>query len=161
MKAWLQTEFGLVTVSTGLFHTRKSWVHFTNHYHTYTHTHQWSQSFSWLCCLESGCSHYLCSVLSRASATVTTPSLQNSLNRTHQQYSLSGTELVKVKVKSKVTLRLAVYHQSIGLGIKPDETHDQRYFQLYPWGYSHYIIFSLKRGWFVSYEQAWSWSNVN
>jgi hypothetical protein len=36
--------------------------------------------------------------------------------------------LIKVKVKIKVTLRLAVYCQSVCLGIKPLETHNQRFF---------------------------------
>jgi hypothetical protein len=30
------------------------------------------------------------------------------------------------KVKDKITLRLAVYRQSVSLGVKPLETHDQR-----------------------------------
>jgi hypothetical protein len=34
----------------------------------------------------------------------------------------------KLKVKVKVTLRLAVYRQSVCLGIKPLETHDQKFF---------------------------------
>jgi hypothetical protein len=36
--------------------------------------------------------------------------------------------LTQVKVKVKVTLRLAVYRQSVRLGIKPLETHDQIFF---------------------------------
>jgi hypothetical protein len=43
-------------------------------------------------------------------------------NRNH-----STTELI-VKVKVKVTLRLAVYRQSVRLGFKPLETHDQTFF---------------------------------
>jgi hypothetical protein len=35
---------------------------------------------------------------------------------------------VEVKVKVKVTLRLAVYRQSVHLGVKPLETHDQIFF---------------------------------
>jgi hypothetical protein len=35
---------------------------------------------------------------------------------------------VKVKVKVKGTLRLAVYSQSVRLGFKPLETHDQTFF---------------------------------
>jgi hypothetical protein len=38
----------------------------------------------------------------------------------------TGKKFVKVKVK--VTLRLAVYRQSICLGVKPLETHDQNFF---------------------------------
>jgi hypothetical protein len=33
-----------------------------------------------------------------------------------------------IKVKVKVSLRLAVYRQSVRLGVKPLETHDQRFF---------------------------------
>jgi hypothetical protein len=46
-----------------------------------------------------------------------------------QNYITTG---FKVKVKIKVTLRLAVYHQSVRLDIKPLETQDQRFFQLNP-----------------------------
>jgi hypothetical protein len=35
---------------------------------------------------------------------------------------------IKVKVKVKVTLRLAVYRQSVRLGVKPLETHVQIFF---------------------------------
>jgi hypothetical protein len=35
---------------------------------------------------------------------------------------------ITVKVKVKVTLRLAVYRQSVRLGVKPLETHDQIFF---------------------------------
>jgi hypothetical protein len=34
----------------------------------------------------------------------------------------------KVKVKFRFTLRLAVYRQSVRLGVKPLETYDQRFF---------------------------------
>jgi hypothetical protein len=34
----------------------------------------------------------------------------------------------RVKVKVRLTLRLAVYRQSVCLGVKPLETHDQRFF---------------------------------
>jgi hypothetical protein len=45
---------------------------------------------------------------------------------------------LEIKVKFKVTLRLAVYRQSVCLGVKPIETHDQRFFsfQLNPCGIS-------------------------
>jgi hypothetical protein len=51
-----------------------------------------------------------------SSPTPLTAALRNSLN------SLSA------KVKVKVTLRLAVYRQSICLGVKPLETHYQNFF---------------------------------
>jgi hypothetical protein len=48
----------------------------------------------------------------------------------------------------RVTLRLAVCRQSVRLGPKPFETHDQRffYFQLNPCCHSPYIASSLTRG---------------
>jgi hypothetical protein len=49
-----------------------------------------------------------------------------------------------MKVEVKLTLRLAVYHQSVRLGFNPHETHDQRYFfQLNPCGHPN-ITPSLK-----------------
>jgi hypothetical protein len=38
----------------------------------------------------------------------------------------------EVQVKIRVTLRLAVYRQSVPLGAKPLETHDQRFFSTEP-----------------------------
>jgi hypothetical protein len=57
--------------------------------------------------------------------------------------------LASVEVKAKVTLRLAVYRQSVRLGVKPLETHDQRsfFFRLNPCGNSPYVTFSLTRRW--------------
>jgi hypothetical protein len=37
-------------------------------------------------------------------------------------------KMPKVKAKVKVTLQLAVYRQSVRLGVKPLETHDQNSF---------------------------------
>jgi hypothetical protein len=53
----------------------------------------------------------------------------------------------QVKVKVKVTLRLAVYHQSVRLSVKPLEVHDQRFFffQLNSCGDSPYVTSSLTR----------------
>jgi hypothetical protein len=51
-----------------------------------------------------------------------------------------------VKVKDKVTLRLAVYRQSLHLGTKPLEVHDQRFLlQLNSFGRSPYVTSSLMR----------------
>jgi hypothetical protein len=48
--------------------------------------------------------------------------------------NLSRISFTKVKVKVKVTLRLAVYRQSVRLGGKPLETHNQTFFfQLNSW----------------------------
>jgi hypothetical protein len=55
--------------------------------------------------------------------------------------------LVKVKVNVKVTLRLAVYRQSVRPGVRPLETHDQRFFQLNSYGNSPYVTSSLTRWW--------------
>jgi hypothetical protein len=49
------------------------------------------------------------------------------------------------KVEVRVTLRLAVYRQSVRLGIKTLENHDQRFFQLNPCGNSPYVTPSLTR----------------
>jgi hypothetical protein len=47
----------------------------------------------------------------------------------------------------RVTLRLVVYRQSVCLGDKPLETHDQQfYFKLNPCGYGAYVTSSLMRG---------------
>jgi hypothetical protein len=43
-------------------------------------------------------------------------------------FGLHLLHILKVKVKVKVTLRLAVYRQSVRLGVKPLETHDQIFF---------------------------------
>jgi hypothetical protein len=40
----------------------------------------------------------------------------------------STQDLFKVKVKVKVTLRLAVYRQLVRLGARPPETHDRKLF---------------------------------
>jgi hypothetical protein len=49
-----------------------------------------------------------------------------------------------VKVKVSVTLRLAVYRQSVRHGVKPFETHDQSFFfHLNPCGHSSHVTFSL------------------
>jgi hypothetical protein len=54
--------------------------------------------------------------------------------------------LKKLSLKVEVTLRLAVYRQSVRLGTKPLETHDQRFFfQLNPCGRSPYVTSSLTR----------------
>jgi hypothetical protein len=52
------------------------------------------------------------------------------------------------KVKIRVTLRLAIYRQSVRLGAKPLEDHDQIFFpQLNPCGHSPYLTSSLTRRW--------------
>jgi hypothetical protein len=53
--------------------------------------------------------------------------------------------LVFIFIKVKFTLLLAVSRQSVRLGIKPLETHDQRFFQLNPCCNSAYVTTSLTR----------------
>jgi hypothetical protein len=57
------------------------------------------------------------------------------------------TDLVRVRARVRVTLRLAVYSQSRRLGVKPLETHDQYFYQLNPCGHSPYVTSSLTRRW--------------
>jgi hypothetical protein len=45
---------------------------------------------------------------------------------------------IRVRLRFRVTLRRAVYRQSVRLGDKPFETHDQKFFQLNTCGYSPY-----------------------
>jgi hypothetical protein len=56
---------------------------------------------------------------------------------------------LKVKIKVKITLRLVVHLQSVRLGAKPLETHDQSFLflQLNPCDHSPYVTSSLTKGW--------------
>jgi hypothetical protein len=54
----------------------------------------------------------------------------------------------------RVTLRLAVYRQSVRLRTKPLETHEYNYFQLNPCNLSSYVTSSLTRGWICRF--CWS-----
>jgi hypothetical protein len=51
------------------------------------------------------------------------------------------------RISIRVTLRMVVYRQSVRLGAKPLDTHDQWFFQLNPCGHSPYATSSLTRGW--------------
>jgi hypothetical protein len=53
----------------------------------------------------------------------------------------------RVRIRIRVTLRLAVYRQSVRLGDKPLETHDQYFFQLNTCVHSLCVTSSLTRGW--------------
>jgi hypothetical protein len=58
--------------------------------------------------------------------------------------------LFEARISVRVTLRLVVYRQSVRLGAKPLEAHDQRYifWQLNPCGRSPYVTSSsLRRRW--------------
>jgi hypothetical protein len=61
--------------------------------------------------------------------------------------TLYSSVLIWTQVNVNVTLRLAVYRQSIRLGVKLLETHDQRFFQLNSCGNSPYLTPSLARRW--------------
>jgi hypothetical protein len=50
-------------------------------------------------------------------------------------------------VKVKITLRLAVYCQSVLLGAKHLEIHDKNFFQLNRFGHSSYVTTSLTGKW--------------
>jgi hypothetical protein len=60
-------------------------------------------------------------------------------------------KISKVKVKFKVTLRLAVYRQSVRLGVKSLETYDHNFFPTEPCGNSPYVTSSLTRRWVCLY----------
>jgi hypothetical protein len=60
-------------------------------------------------------------------------------------YSIESQTQSKIQVR--FTLRLAVYRQSFRHGVKPLETHDQRFFQMHPCGNNPYVISCLTRRW--------------
>jgi hypothetical protein len=49
------------------------------------------------------------------------------------------------RVRFRVTLRLAVYHQSVRLEAKLLETHDQYFCELNTWGYNQCVTSTLMR----------------
>jgi hypothetical protein len=78
------------------------------------------------------------------------------------------------QVKVKVTLRLAVYRQSLRLGVKPFGTHDQIFFsQLNPCGNSPCVTSPLTRTWVLRSQSqshfttgalppvSWSWRRAS
>jgi hypothetical protein len=55
---------------------------------------------------------------------------------------------IRVTVRVRVTLRLVVYRQSVHLGVKHLEDHDQRFpLQLSLCGHNPYVTSTLTRGW--------------
>jgi hypothetical protein len=70
---------------------------------------------------------------------------QNFPYRSPERYRYTNQSQSEVRV----TLRRAVYRQSVRLGAKPLETHDQVFFPLplSPCGHSLYVTSSLTRGW--------------
>jgi hypothetical protein len=88
----------------------------------------------------------LCLQLLRALASVVI--FGSKSHGTHEKMLLSQIRDYCLKVRVRVTLQLAVYHQSVRPGTKPLETHDQYFlFQLNTCGYSPYVTSSLMRGW--------------
>jgi hypothetical protein len=62
----------------------------------------------------------------------------------HSKHSTLLTESFIVRVRA--TLRRTVYRQSVRLGDKPHQTHDQNFY--FPtWGYSPYVTSYLMSGW--------------
>jgi hypothetical protein len=81
--------------------------------------------------------------------------LTSRLNSTETslQVSENVTIFADFFTRARVTLRLAVYHQSDRLGAESLETHGQNFFsQLNTCGHSPYIISSLTRGWVCPLE---------
>jgi hypothetical protein len=70
----------------------------------------------------------------------------------HRLPSQEPSSILFVIVRVRVTLRLVVYRQSVGLGAKPIETHNQYIFQLNTCGYSPYVTYSLTRIWICRLE---------
>jgi hypothetical protein len=61
-------------------------------------------------------------------------------------------ERVRVSVRVRFTLLLAVYRQSVHLGVKHLETHEQNFFQLNTCLHSPSVTSSLTRGWICSLQ---------
>jgi hypothetical protein len=61
---------------------------------------------------------------------VNTPQLNTQPNSTTELTSEVSSDLIKLKIRVKFTLRLAVYRSSVPLGIRPFATNDQNLFQL-------------------------------
>jgi hypothetical protein len=79
------------------------------------------------------------------------PELTSILFLCSQSHTLADwrleTQLTLILIRLRVTLRLTVYRQSVRLGAKPLESHDQRCFQLNNCGYNPYVTSFLRRGW--------------
>jgi hypothetical protein len=70
----------------------------------------------------------------------------------HASFLSLYSQLLREVRSSRVTLRLAVYRQSVCLGDKPLETHDQHFFQLNTCFHNPYVTSSLTRGWVCSLQ---------
>jgi hypothetical protein len=63
------------------------------------------------------------------------------------RYSSPPPHRIWLNFRVRVTLRLAVYRQSVRLGAEPLEIHGQNFFQLSTCGHSPYVTSSQTRGW--------------
>jgi hypothetical protein len=71
----------------------------------------------------------------------------SSINITVTVQGTQNKKFWKAKVKLKVTLRMAIYHQSARLGVKPLDTTIRDFFQLSPCDNNTYVTSSLTRIW--------------
>jgi hypothetical protein len=99
------------------------------------------------CSVSISCSHTAASNSGDSSASPaqvlsSQPRVQNSTGLTDPELDCR----FSIKwVRARVTLRLAVYRQSVRLGPKPLETHDLHFF--FNWTLAVIVTSSLKRGW--------------
>jgi hypothetical protein len=123
---WLYTSFGLMVGFTGL-----DTAGFTIHYYTRTQ-------------LSTITSSLAVARLRLPTADVSFPLNYGITPASATSYS----RLTHVKVKVKFALQLVVYRQTVSLGVKALETHDQRFFpQMNPCGNSPSVTSSLTRSW--------------
>jgi hypothetical protein len=73
------------------------------------------------------------------------PALRSLMSGEYPATELS--QFFSAKSQSQGYLRLAVCRQSVLLGVKPLETHEQRFFELNLCGHNPYVTISLTRGW--------------
>jgi hypothetical protein len=77
---------------------------------------------------------------SSAQVSSSQPPMQNCISTNSLPLS---TKWARVRVRVRIPLRLASYRQSVRLGARPLETHDQIFFQLNSCGNSPYVTYTL------------------
>jgi hypothetical protein len=113
--------------------------------------------FAWLIIMGSGFDDWVYghffSITVNYSAIANLPTSQ--ITRTCFILVLAPSVKLKVKVRVRVTLQLEVYRQSVHLGARPLETHDQSFF--FNWTLAVVVLMQHPLWWegFVSYEYAW------
>jgi hypothetical protein len=152
---WVDTEFIDILYTplrTTISYSGYRWsTHFTVHRYTHTHTHthtsvlslHWQRLYNSLTVTAAHKKSSLYSLIPFLPYLLShsTAISRGSLNSPDNYYLV-------VKAKVRVTLRLAVYRQSIRLDARPLETRDQRFlFQLNSCGNSPYVTSSLTRRW--------------